>query len=116
MGRLGEPRVIQNQAVQNRGLQTVHVDAVFDNVHAQVVRLADRLPRLDAAAGQEEAICYWVMIEPRNGRFLGANAAVLASPRTFQPYGRTARVGGTGRTVAEALDIACDEKHEEKDS
>ena len=38
---VGEPGVVEAQQVQDRGLQVVDVDRVFDDVEAQVVGLAD---------------------------------------------------------------------------
>ena len=48
---VGELRVVEAQQVQQRGVQIVDVDAVFDDVEAEVVGSAEREARLDAAAG-----------------------------------------------------------------
>ena len=49
---VGEPRVVDAQAVQDRGVEVVDVDGVSDDVVAVVVGLAVGDAGLDAAAGQ----------------------------------------------------------------
>ena len=44
-------RVVEAEQLQQRRVQIVNVDAVFDRVEAEFVRLAQRQARLDAAAG-----------------------------------------------------------------
>ena len=57
-----QARVIQAEAIEQRGLQIVHVDLVFVDVQAEIVGLADDLPRLDAAARQPHAVRQGMMI------------------------------------------------------
>ena len=49
-----QPRVVDAQAVQDRGVQVVDVDRVLGDVVAEVVGLAVGDPGLDAAAGQPD--------------------------------------------------------------
>src|SRR5579883_2990127 len=46
-----EAFVVDAQAVQNGGVQVVHVDRLVDHVVAEVVGLAVDLPSFDSAAG-----------------------------------------------------------------
>ena len=57
-----QPRVIDAQAVQHRGVQIVHVDRVARDVVAEVVGLAVAHARLDAAAGQPDGEAARMMI------------------------------------------------------
>ena len=58
----GQALVIQAQEVQDRGLQIVDVDRVFDDVKTQIVGGAIERARLDAAAGHPHRECLRVMI------------------------------------------------------
>ena len=49
---VGQLRVVEAEQVQHRGVQVVDVDLVLDDVEAELVGLAERDARLDAAAGQ----------------------------------------------------------------
>src|SRR5262249_2993878 len=88
-----QPRVIQPKTMQNRCLKVVDVDLVFDDIQPQLVRFADHLAALDAAARQEQAIGERMMIATgivsiaRVANFDNRRAPELAAPddqRTFQ--------------------------------
>ena len=49
---IGELLVVEAQEVQDRRVQVVNVDAIFDGVPAEFVGRPVRPPRLHAAAGQ----------------------------------------------------------------
>src|SRR5688572_29743413 len=49
---VGEAGVVETQEVQNRGVQVPDVNAIARDVEAELVALAERHARLDAAAGE----------------------------------------------------------------
>jgi len=61
---VGQPGVVDAQAVQDRRLQVVDVHRVACDVVAVVVRLADRQPRPYAAARQPDRETARVVIAP----------------------------------------------------
>ena len=79
-------RVIQPQTVQDRRLQVVHADRVFDDFEPEVVRAADNMAGADAAAAQPHAEGQPVMVPPAAGVLAGRpvfhhrGAPELASP------------------------------------
>ena len=59
VGQLG---VVQSEQVQNRGMQVVDVDFVFDRIKTEVIlRLAIDNARLDATAGKPDGVAVRVM-------------------------------------------------------
>jgi hypothetical protein len=58
----GQFRVVDAQAVQQRGVQVVDVDGILGDVVAVVVRAAVCLASFDAASGQPQAEATRVMI------------------------------------------------------
>ena len=59
---VGQPGVIQAQQVQDRRVQVVDVDLVFDRVIAVVVGLAVGEARLDAAAGHPHRVAVRIVV------------------------------------------------------
>src|SRR5262249_35484623 len=59
---VGELRVVEAQAVQQRGVEVVYVYAIADDVVAVVVRFAVGMPAANAAAGHPDAVAAAVMI------------------------------------------------------
>ena len=54
--------VIDTQAMKQGRVEVMHMNRVFDDVVAVVVRLADGDARLDAAARQPNGVVSWVRI------------------------------------------------------
>ena len=48
---VGQPRVVEAQAVQHRGVQVVDVDRLLDGAEAELVGRAVNVAAVDAAAG-----------------------------------------------------------------
>ena len=61
---VSQPGVIDAETVQNRRVQIVNVHRIARDVVAEVVRLADRHARLDAAARQPHREAARMMIAP----------------------------------------------------
>src|SRR6266851_4340376 len=59
---IGQAGVVHSQAVQNGGLQVMHVDRVFGDVEAQVIGLAHHLSAFDAAARHPHAVGDGMMV------------------------------------------------------
>ena len=59
---VGQPRVIDAQAMEDRGVQVVDVDRVAGDVVAEVVGLAVGDAGLDAAAGQPDGEAAGVVV------------------------------------------------------
>ena len=51
---VGELRVVESHQVQDRGVEVVDFDGIFDDVVAEIVGPAERDARLDAAAGHPD--------------------------------------------------------------
>src|SRR5688572_23923093 len=49
---VGEPRVIEAEQVENRGVKVVHVDLVFSHRRAEIIRRAVSQTALYASAGE----------------------------------------------------------------
>ena len=112
---VGQPRVVDAQAVQDRGVQVVDVDGVVHDVVAEVVGLAERDAGLDAAAGHPDGeaagVVVAAVVRPRSacpgsrrcGRTRRPRSTSVSSsrPRCFrsvhQRGGRLVGVAGTGR-------------------
>ena len=74
-----EPGMIDAQGVEDRGVDVVDVEPVFDGMEADLVGLADDDSRLDAAAGHPHGEAVGVMVAAV--AFLGhRRAAELAAP------------------------------------
>ena len=80
--------MVEAQEVQDRGVQVVNVDLVFDGLEAELVGRAVDVAALDAAAGQphREAVVVMVaavhlaLIRARSRQLDGRRAAELAAP------------------------------------
>src|SRR5215813_4892421 len=59
---IGEPGVIHAQAMQDRGVQVVHVHRIARDVVAEVIRLADAQSRLNAATREPDREAARVMV------------------------------------------------------
>src|SRR5581483_4917575 len=59
---VGEPCMIEPQAMQNRCLEIMDVHFIFDNIEAEVVGFTDRLAALYSAAGHPHTKCQRMMI------------------------------------------------------
>ena len=54
--------MIEPQAMQDRGLQVMHMERILADVEAEVVGLAQRLSRLDAPPGHPHRIGLGMMV------------------------------------------------------
>jgi hypothetical protein len=75
--------VVQAELVQDRRVQVVDMDTVFDRVHAELIGRAVHHAALDAAAGQHHRKAGVVMVPSRLsvlGRLSVRCAAKLAAP------------------------------------
>ena len=77
---VGQPRVVEAEQVQHRGVQVVDVDPVLDDVEAEVVGLAERDARLDPAAGQPHREGVRVVVAAVVAPLDHRRAAELAAP------------------------------------
>ena len=62
---VGEPLVIQPELVQHGRVQAVHVAFLIDRAKPELIRLADDVAGLDAAAGHPHRERGDVMVAPR---------------------------------------------------
>src|SRR5258706_16402598 len=76
-----QARVLDSQAMENGGLQVVHMDRVFRDVVAIVVRFAESHARLDTAACHPYGETSGVMIAAVVGR--GESALAINCPAEF---------------------------------
>src|SRR5262245_13000973 len=60
----GEPGMVHTQAMQDRGVQVVHVHRVARDVIAEVIRLTDAQSRLNAATREPDCEAARVMVAP----------------------------------------------------
>ena len=61
---VGEPLMIQTQAMKNSGVKIVDVDLVFYDVQTQIVRLSHNLSPLDPAACHPECESERMVVTP----------------------------------------------------
>ena len=64
---IGEAPVLHAEQMQQRRLEVAHMNGVFDNVIAELIRLAVHQAALDAATGQPQAEATGVMITAVTG-------------------------------------------------
>ena len=60
-----QPLMVDSQQMQQRGLQIMNVDTVFDGVVTQIIGLADRHAPLHASAGYPHGEGFFVMVAAR---------------------------------------------------
>src|SRR5260221_10787900 len=86
-----QPAMIQAQAMQQRRLHVVNVDAILDRPEPEFVRLADGDARLDAAAGEPHRVCVDMVIAPnRIAQLAHGRSAKLAAPDDDRTVEQTA--------------------------
>ena len=61
---IGQPGMVQTEQVENRRVQIVNVDFVFDGVKSQFICFAVNEARLDTAAGEPHGVTVWMMVAP----------------------------------------------------
>jgi hypothetical protein len=56
--------MVDSEAMQNRRLNIVNMNGVFDDIKAEVIRFAKGEALLKASAGKPHGVCRWVVITP----------------------------------------------------
>src|SRR4051812_20973020 len=77
---VGEPLVVEAELVEERGVEIVDVDGVFDGVEAEVVGAAVAQAGLDAAAGEPDRVAAVVVVAAVVAALDHGSAAELAGP------------------------------------
>src|SRR4051812_7764360 len=75
-----QPRMINAEQVQQRGVQVVNRDLVFDGVKAVFVGRAVHDATFDAAASQPDGKAVGTMVTARRGSLLNGRATEFAGP------------------------------------